>query len=448
MDACGDIQDVYRYPDGGVVLRRFGKKFCNCCETKEGWTWSAPNGKWLPYKSDAITDKPSVVVVEGEKDANTLWRLGIPAVTSRSGSKSPGRTDWSPLAGKRVVIWPDNDEPGAAYAASVKALLMELETPPCVLGIVDVASLGEGKMDATEYVKLHGDQAKDEVRRVLRAAVSQGPMSGLWNRLRQVADGKRRNLTSPWPNLDKYARCWQPEGVVILCADPGVGKSFFGLTLAMGLHRSGVVTATLCVEESHDWHMHRALAILAGNGDFLNLDWLEHNVEAAEAVAREHHDWLEDFGKTIYTPDLENQTYGHAISWMRARARSARLLIIDALSTLDKQGEPVYKLDPWFMREAKRSAEDHGCTILVITHPAKDQSHRKRPMMDDMSGGAAVERCCSTVLWMRRVDDEAARHNREMFLLKTRTGPGRYAPIRMHLGPDVNLKETDVVPSI
>jgi len=164
--------------------------------------------------------------------------------------------------------------------------------------------------------------------------------------------------------------------------------------------------------------------------------------------AEKHQDWLEDFGHTIYTPSAESQTYAHAIDWMCARAKTARLVIIDALSTLDRQGEPVYKLDPWFMRAAKEAAEYNGCTILVITHPSKDQSHRRRPMLDDLAGGAAVERCCSTVLWMRKAEDEAARHNRELFLLKTRSGPGRYEPIRMRLGPDVNLKETDVVPSV
>ncbi len=54
-------------------------------------------------------------VSEGEKAADTAQRI-FPdhvAVTSPGGAKAAGKADWGPLAGRRVVIWPDNDEPGA-----------------------------------------------------------------------------------------------------------------------------------------------------------------------------------------------------------------------------------------------------------------------------------------------------------------------------------------------
>lgn len=43
-------------------------------------------------------------------------------VTSQGGSQAAGKADWTPLAGRDVLIWPDHDAPGAAYAEAVARL--------------------------------------------------------------------------------------------------------------------------------------------------------------------------------------------------------------------------------------------------------------------------------------------------------------------------------------
>ena len=45
----------------------------------------------------------------------------------RSGANAPVlKTDWSPLAGKTVIVWPDHDDAGAQYADTVIAHLQTL----------------------------------------------------------------------------------------------------------------------------------------------------------------------------------------------------------------------------------------------------------------------------------------------------------------------------------
>ena len=56
--------------------------------------------------------------------------LGLVATTSAHGSKSPQKTDWSSLAGKTVVIVPDQDTPGKAYAEAVAGILHGLDPRP------------------------------------------------------------------------------------------------------------------------------------------------------------------------------------------------------------------------------------------------------------------------------------------------------------------------------
>jgi len=111
------IACVYRYdPPGGkqfrpwdVVNRRL----------------KAPEPRPL-YNRPAIKAADQVVLVEGEKAAQALIDAGITATTAMNGAKAPvEKTDWSPLDGKRVLIWPDKDGPGWQYAmAAGQAVLV------------------------------------------------------------------------------------------------------------------------------------------------------------------------------------------------------------------------------------------------------------------------------------------------------------------------------------
>ena len=51
-------------------------------------------------------------------------------VTSMNGAKSERKTDWSPLAGRNVVIWADNDEPGREYARQVAKVAKAASAAP------------------------------------------------------------------------------------------------------------------------------------------------------------------------------------------------------------------------------------------------------------------------------------------------------------------------------
>ena len=73
-----------------------------------------------PYHLPAVTKAGTVVLVEGEKCADALMHMGIVATTAMGGAATAlDTTDWSPLAGKTVIVWPDNDETGARYANAV-----------------------------------------------------------------------------------------------------------------------------------------------------------------------------------------------------------------------------------------------------------------------------------------------------------------------------------------
>ena len=76
-----------------------------------------------------MLDTDTVWVAEGEKTAEALIEIGLVATTSAHGAGSAHKTDWSPLADKRVIIVPDNDAAGEVYAAEVVAILSALPSP-------------------------------------------------------------------------------------------------------------------------------------------------------------------------------------------------------------------------------------------------------------------------------------------------------------------------------
>ncbi|MEW6249649.1 MAG: DUF3987 domain-containing protein [Planctomycetota bacterium] len=76
-----------------------------------------------------------VYVAEGEKCSDALAGLGLLATTSAGGAMAARQSDWRPLAGRDVVIVPDEDDAGAKYAADVVGILTTL-TPPARVRVV------------------------------------------------------------------------------------------------------------------------------------------------------------------------------------------------------------------------------------------------------------------------------------------------------------------------
>ncbi|RJT42031.1 hypothetical protein D3227_04975 [Mesorhizobium waimense] len=68
-----------------------------------------------------------VIVVEGEKCRDKLASAsGRNVVTWPGGTYGINHVDWSPLAGRSAVIWPDDDEPGLKTAGEIAGLLTGL----------------------------------------------------------------------------------------------------------------------------------------------------------------------------------------------------------------------------------------------------------------------------------------------------------------------------------
>jgi 5S rRNA maturation endonuclease (ribonuclease M5) len=121
LDTEGNvIASVSRYEPGGTPESKTFRPFT--FKTIDGvrkWVMGAPILRPL-YRLPQIALTNQVVLVEGEKCADALCSIGVEATTAMQGAEAPiDKTDWSPLNGKTVTIWPDNDAVGATYAQKV-----------------------------------------------------------------------------------------------------------------------------------------------------------------------------------------------------------------------------------------------------------------------------------------------------------------------------------------
>lgn len=94
------------------------------------WRWQGFDKPRPLYNLHQLSARPEapVLVVEGEKTADAAQAL-FPAyaVTCwQGGARAIQHTNWQPLAGRKVIMWPDNDQPGIQAMADITAIIKDM----------------------------------------------------------------------------------------------------------------------------------------------------------------------------------------------------------------------------------------------------------------------------------------------------------------------------------
>ncbi|MEQ1634149.1 MAG: DUF3987 domain-containing protein, partial [Planctomycetota bacterium] len=157
FDAAGELVGrVYRFDlEGGVKHFRQGH-----CENGRWYAEAMPHPR-PPYRLPELLRGAAAVpvfVVEGEKCADAVAELGFVATTSSQGAQSPHKTDWSHLEGRKVVIMPDQDEPGSRYAEKVLWLARQAGADAVV--VLHLDGLDESG-DVVDWIRMRRDAGAD-----------------------------------------------------------------------------------------------------------------------------------------------------------------------------------------------------------------------------------------------------------------------------------------------
>ena len=138
VDDLGPATAKWDYLDAAGKLIAVVYRYDPPRRKKEFRPWDARRRKTAPpdprplYNQPGIAGAAQVVLVEGEKCAQALIDAGICATTAMHGANAPvDKTDWSPLAGKAVLIWPDRDKPGWEYATLAAQAILSAGAKTC-----------------------------------------------------------------------------------------------------------------------------------------------------------------------------------------------------------------------------------------------------------------------------------------------------------------------------
>lgn len=154
---------------------------------------------------DAVRAGKTIYVVEGEKDADTLWRLGLAATTNAGGG---GKNKWKEghaahLTGAaEVVILPDRDSTGVEHAGEVLRSVGTKAKAAYIVKLWDGYPELQEKGDFTDLAEAVGD---DRALEILRNLVDQA-RSSLW----QVA--QKAYMDIPGYGIDQGRTCQFVEG--------------------------------------------------------------------------------------------------------------------------------------------------------------------------------------------------------------------------------------------
>lgn len=348
------IASVVRYEPGGTRESKTFRPYCfKTVDGKTKWIGGAPDLRPL-YRLPEIALASVIVLCEGEGKADALARMGIEATSAMQGANAPiDKTDWSPLHGKTVIIWPDNDEPGFAYA---KAAAARLQAIGCTVRMVDVPADKPKSWDAGDCV-MEGQDPRPIIDRAVGGA--NDPPS----RIRILDIDQIDNLEPP---------SWLVDGIIteaglsVLWGRSGAMKSFVALDIA------------LCIASGLEWHgkpVKHGLALYIA-------------AEGAHGLGRRVIGWRKTRGKDLPTPNFKLVPHTIAMTGddldilvgllLKMREKPA-LIVIDTLARTFGAGDENKQSDMnAYVSAADKLREATGAHVMIIHHSGVHEDRRER----------------------------------------------------------------------
>ena len=363
-----------------------------------------PVSGWPLYRPPyPLTESDPCIIVEGEACADALAKLGTSAVTS-GGCSSASGADWTPLRGRRCLLWPDRDAPGSKYAAEVVATLRALD---CNVELIDVEAMGlPDKGDAVDWLALHPDATAADVLELAR-----------WPPAEPVAAAPRVILTRG-SDVQPEAVDWLWDGWLaagklhLIGGAPGTGKTTLAASLA------AIIT---CGGRWPDGMHAETGTVVFWSGEDDNADTLNPRLRAAGAdMARVFTvDGVREGGERYpFDPARDMDALRLAL----ASLSDVRLIVIDPIVSAvtgdsHKNAEVRRGLQPLV-----DLAQQLRCALLGVTHFSKGTSGRDP--IERITGSLAFGALARLVMVTAKQEAEGERPERRVILrAKSNSGP-------------------------
>jgi len=142
----------------------------------DGWTWDLKDTRRVVYRLDELAEQRRAWLVEGPKDADGLWALGIPATTTPGGA-SAWRDEYAEqiraAGAEEVIACRDNDEAGLSYVRRAAGALTHHAVTVRMLDLPGLPVKG----DVSDYIDMQraAGRTDEEIRVALLAVADAAP---------------------------------------------------------------------------------------------------------------------------------------------------------------------------------------------------------------------------------------------------------------------------------
>ena len=360
----GQAEREHIYPGGQVkkvmYRRADGSKYGIWFHLENGaWKKGRGNAPHTLYIAGQLTG--AVFVVEGEKDCDTLHKLGYDAVSGEDGA-GPGK--WRPeyteqLKGLPVVIFQDNDQPGKDYAQETAAAIHGVASSVQVLDLTQVWTNMPEKGDISDLVaKFGAEKSCDMIAKLISTTPQWEPEKepdvfdsfGFYS----VPDLTEEERRPPEFIIDGMIPC----GMTFLSGAPKIRKTFMALQMAisvasgqpfLGHNTTKCDVAYLDLEGSKSRVSFRTDRMTTK---------IPRNVYITNTITERLADGLVD-----------------KLRQLHQSRPSIRLIIIDTYSrargTYKSFGVNAYDADVALLEPVQRMALDENIAVLFIHHDKK-----------------------------------------------------------------------------
>ncbi len=391
----------------------------------------------LPELVDPGSKARTVFIAEGEKDVDNLRTLGFVATCCAGGGNG-----WphvaahaaEVLAGRHVVILPDNDKPGREYAAAAAAAVRA--TAKSVL-VLELPGLGE-KGDVSDWIRDRGPAQDGSTAKALQQLVTEARERGpampellgidigtveqrlAGERERRLADA-RNVIPYDVAFLDDALGGMLPNDLVVLTARPGAGKTQLASTIAERGARAGRRVLGFFLEanksEIERRMKYRALAQLHADGEAVRVrepgtprkiisfgQWMRGELDQLFATWE---DGVDRYLAQQIGPRLHTVYRGTSFSLedtervMVAMQDRVDLVVVDHLHYVDVDDEEhEVKAQTAIMKKLRDLALRMNKPVLLVVHLRKADGMRSSlvPTMGELAGSSHITRVATHVV--------------------------------------------------
>tara|TARA_Y100001938_G_scaffold86638_1_gene118880 strand:- start:298 stop:2250 length:1953 start_codon:yes stop_codon:yes gene_type:complete len=383
---------VMRFPENHKIKQKYAP-FTKMIDGK--WCMKRPNGLLPIYFKNQYPDKP-ILINEGEKAtiaSEKIWQGD--SVTWHGGVNAWQKADWSPIEGREVIIFPDNDEAGKKCANDLSD---HLRRQKCKVKVVEPPKDFAEKDDLYDALQSNYFKTPEELVLFINKQEQKIPRGSL--RFQTVKEAILNVENPKW----LIEGCFEQEKLITVFGEPKSGKSFIAIAMACAVasgtefygckaNRSNVI---YLAGEGLSGMRKRLLAFHQssyGHKLFFTDEEKKANTKLQDAQM-----FLSNRGARINEED-EYKKLEDEINLIKEQSGDIGLIIFDTFQRSFSGDENSAQEVNKFVKAADALIHDYQCAVLLVHHTGRGNLNRAR-------GSSVLDASIDGEFKVKRKDDD------------------------------------------